>query len=362
MLYGPSRSCISIVTHKPHFKFAITLLKSIRRNLLEGENLEIAVYVDDIDSKHQLLALLSENSLTSILVFCVQEAFETLPKELTGARNVNDYRDKKSIIDSWGAGGHRDWVARKRALALLHLRTLGYSSSWALDSESLVLDAVSFEDLQLHNLRPAKILVSLSSTHEKVAPLPSFLAKTFETSLQQSDLVTLKTAGLRQNDFWLIDLDLFQDSIEHYNQYFKLGIASWLNGSEQTIYESKLLELGLKGDPRVKVEDLDSFFGDGEYAALVRDLQSNRLLISLVKNRSLPVDDIVGVLNNRYFTETKSFRGDYLRQVGLLGPRGRKIRKSLNISIAVSNYQNPSLVEYASSIKTYFQTSKGKVS
>ena len=354
---GPSKSCISIVTHRPHFKFAIALIKSIRLNLVEGETLDIAVYVDDIDSRHLFLGLLARSGFTSILVYCVEEAFESLPEGLTGARSLDEYRAKESVVDSWGAGGHRDWVARKRTLALLHLRTLGYTSSWALDSESLILDSVSFSDLQRQNLGPAKILVSLSSTTKKVAPLPSSLAKAFQTTLGQSDLKALEKAGLRQNDFWLIDLNLFQESIQHYNHYFKLGIASWLNGSEQTIYESKLLELALKGDSRVGVRDIDSFFNVGDHATLVRDLQSNRLLVSLVKNRSLPLDEIIGILNNRYFSETKSFRGDYLRQIGLLGPRGRKIRKSLDISIAVSNYQNPSLVEYASSIKTYFNKS-----
>ena len=76
----------------------------------------------------------------------MSKVFEEI-EEWTCGESLRRAQRRPSIIGEWGAGGHRSWVARKRSYSLLYLSKLGYSHAWCLDSESLFLRSLDFDEL-----------------------------------------------------------------------------------------------------------------------------------------------------------------------------------------------------------------------
>lgn len=233
-----------------------------------------------------------------------------------------DFKEKtadlfKNTIDiTWGAGGHRNYVAVKRTYSILELERLGYNYVWCLDSESLVLKNTNIEPIIGYNIQKPLLTVGQNKDGVKY--------KEIVERLFNYDYTNYQDISVRMNDFWFIHTTHFKSMIQLLFNIHKQPISYFMNGSEQSVYEYFIYSLYIKDNTFI---NLITIYGD---------LHGNTLFNQIIQS-DIQLDDVCKNLNDNYFNYIQSFRGDYYR-LCLTNNRGTELIQKLNINIAVSNY------------------------
>jgi hypothetical protein len=330
---------INILTYPPHFGYTSRLLESIAKFDRKSKSIPIYIFFDshlEARSFGNLHKRVVEK--TGAQLISIESAISDMRNPAWFGLGVEAYASEMATVPSWGAGGHRNWVAKKRTAALLYLQSLGFEVSWSLDSESQVLAPVSLTKILDDNCAPPRMLFSEGDSDDTTITLPEHLLAVFEKELPLEALSRLRVLGLRQNDFWPINLQLFRAAIEKCVLHFQSGISSWMNGSEQWIYEAYVFTIAESGQQEIDLVTLRPKLSGNFPTIPSFDLHGARLLKFAVENRSVDLRRFVKELNSNYFDLSPAFRGDYLGEISSMGPRGRYITRKLNVRIAVSNY------------------------
>ena len=115
-----------------------------------------------------------------------------------------DYKETKECLFTnalgvkWGAGGHRNYVAVKRAYTVLYLENLGYKYVWCLDSESLVLKKTDLRFMIDSNMQKPILLLGQNLNGVKY---PDIIKQVFGMREEWS---RFKNISVRMNDFWFL--------------------------------------------------------------------------------------------------------------------------------------------------------------
>ena len=279
------------------------------------------------------------SALPNVELRSVGSALKKLQPSSVFPRSLPALRDGTNDVASWGAGGHRSWVARKRSLALAYLFFEGYTSTWTADAESLALAPFSGAKLMDENTNPQRTLLAPNEKNSSAVFPPSPLRAPFRSSFGIRKGFHLGKVAIRQNDFWLIDLEQFNTSLNLYAKHYGCTAEGWLNGSEQSLFETYLYGMALSGTPTAKIISLKERLG-GFFPMLKNwDLHGNNLFINVIRNHEVDIEEFSYMMNREYFAATPAFRGDYFAQLSTLGPRGAALQNLLDVRIAVSNYQ-----------------------
>lgn len=304
-------TCIHIQTHLPHFKYTDKLIIS----LLELTNIKmlkipIFIVLDDNNSIDDFK--IRYNYDYNLINFLnIEEIINNFHLEFTEKKPD---LFKKTINVSWGAGGHRNYVAIKRTYSILELEKIGYGWVWCLDCESLVLKNTNLQNIINSNIKKPLLIVGKNGV--KYAQI---VEKIFN-----AQYINYQNISIRMNDFWFIHTKHFKSMIELLFNIHKQPISYFIKGSEQSVYEYYLYSLYLNNPDNIKLITIDG------------DLHGNNLFSKIIRS-DMDLDGFCQDINQKYFNYVQSFRGDYYRDC-LASSRGQLLIQKLNINIAVSNY------------------------
>ena len=305
--------CIHIQTYFRHFKYTNNLIDSFldKTNL---KQLNIPVFIT-FDNEVELNAYIIQfkHQYSNIHFLNLETIVNTLQLNIT--EKYNDLY-KNNIGFTWGAGGHRNHVAVKRAYSVLDLHKKGFDHVWCLDSESLILKNIDLMSIISNNTE--KPLLTIGN---RGVQYPQII-----TNLFLDDYNNYKKISVRQNDFWFIHTKQFYNMITMLINLHKKPISFFITGSEQSVYEYYIYSLYLQNKNDVHLLIIDG------------DLHGNALFNQIIKTRNIDIKDFSGSFNKTYFDFIQSYRGDYYKEC-LKTQRGRELINNLNISICVSNFQ-----------------------
>lgn len=306
--------CIHIQTHLPHFKYTNNLIIS----LLELTNiniLKIPIFII-LDDKVSIEKFKNNYNYDYDLIYFLntEEIINNFHLEFTEKKND---LFKNVINVTWGAGGHRNYVAVKRTYSILELENKGYDYVWCLDCESLVLKNTNIQHIIDANIKKPLLTIGKNSNGIKY---PQIVKNIFNNNFND-----YKDISVRMNDFWFIHTKYYKSMIELLFNIHKQPISYFVNGSEQSLYEYYLYSLYIKNS-----NDINLIVING-------DMHGN-ILFNQIINSNINLDTFCQYMNNYYFNYTQSYRGDYYN-LCLKNTRGKSLISKLNINIAVSNYQ-----------------------
>lgn len=327
---------INILSHSNHFFYTNNLIKSLQRNALDIANFPIFIFLDNNEELNSFFK--SDKELCKDLILVDIEKFISGMHQKEGVQNLQQRNRPDKYLGTWGAGGHRTWVALKRSYSFLYLKQMGYNFAWALDAESLVLKIINIEDLFKKNLYPPRLIVAENEKSEGYIRFNNKILDYFTQDLNKELTVTLKTAGIRQNDFWIIDLHLFQNAISYIEKEISEFFFKWMGGSEQWIYETYLYRQFLLNPKSINLVSFKDVLVNQYPEIDTCDLHGNRLFKNILNLKKIDLLDFAHIMNVMYFNFTQSYRGDYLLELKKTR-RGRTLLKNLNINVAVSNFQ-----------------------
>ena len=307
--------CIHIQTHKPHFKYTNQLILSFL-NFTNIQILEIPIFIV-LDDNKSINNFKNEYNYDYDLIYFLntEEIINNFHLEFTEKK---EDLFKNVINVSWGAGGHRNYVAVKRTYSILELEKMGYDYVWCLDSESLILKNTNILTIIDSNIK--KPLLTVGQNHSKHGQYPQITEKLFNFNHN-----SFKNIAVRMNDFWFIHTKYFKSMIQLLFNIHKQPISYFVTGSEQSLYEYYLYSLYIKNS-----NDINLIIIEG-------DLHGNTLFNKII-NSDKNLDNFCAHLNNKYFNYIQSYRGDYYKSC-LKNKRGQYLISKLNVNIAVSNYQ-----------------------
>lgn len=307
--------CIHIQTHPPHFKYTNQLILSFLK-LTNIQILKIPIFIV-LDDNKSINNFKNEYNYDYDLIYFLntEEIINNFQLEFTEKK-----KDLfKNVINvSWGAGGHRNYVAVKRTYSILKLEKMGYDYVWCLDSESLVLKELNIQTIIDSNIE--KPLLTIGQNHSRHGQYPQITEKLFNFNHN-----SFKNIAVRMSDFWFIHTKYFKSMIQLLFNIHKKPISYFINGSEASVYEYYLYSLYIKNSNNINLIIIDG------------DLHGNDLFNKII-NSNINLDHFCKDINNKYFNYTQSYRGDFYKNC-ITSERGKNLISKLNINIAVSNYQ-----------------------
>lgn len=318
-LRNMSKSAIHIQTTPTHFKYVYNLINSMKK-IKHIESIEIFIVLDTMKELASFKAGLKlPDKMINLSLVTLEEIVEKL--------NLNYKESYTEIINSdkkleifWGAGGHRDFVAIKRTYSILYIKSLGYDYCWCLDSESFILDRFDINDFFKTNSTNNILLIGTGVSGVRY---PELLNSLF--NFDKKTLNRLRKINIRMNDFWFINTSVFNDLVDYLFEKYKKPISYFMNGSEQSLYEYFLYSLFINNEIEINLFKLNG------------DMHENNLFSEVIKNPKT-FNNLSKFLNEQYFNNTYSYRGDYIKILETT-QYGKMLLKKLNIKIAVSNYQ-----------------------
>lgn len=320
-----SDSCIHIQTIPTHFLYVFKLLDSINKIGNNSNTTKIFIVFDskfDKEIFYTEINLFDKNLLNVLdIEFISMETILSNSTLLIGETIENVLNPKNVLGVSWGAGGHRDYVALKRTYSLLEIRNRGFSFAWCLDSESLFLKEFDIKKFILDNQKKQSLLIGSGSNGVRYTFL---FKKLFNWEINKMDPINY--INIRMNDFWFINLDIFYDLINYLQKVHSQPLSYFINGSEQSLYEYFLFK-GFK-EKKYNIELIK----------IIGDMHNNNLFKNYLGQKKLDLNLFSEVMNDIYFNKTLSYRGDYINELKK-SDLGLELFKKLNIKVAVSNFQ-----------------------
>lgn len=305
--------CIHTQTHLPHFKYTNELICSFLQ-LTNIMTLKIPIFI--IFDNDELIQIFKQNYTYEYDLIHFLNIEKVINNFHLDFKEKTEDLFKNTIDITWGAGGHRNYVAVKRTYSILELERLGYNYVWCLDSESLVLKNTNLEPIIGYNIQKPLLTVGQNKDGVKY--------KEIVETLFNYDYNNFQDISVRMNDFWFIHTTHFKSMIQLLFNIHKQPISYFMNGSEQSVYEYFIYSLYIKDNTLI---NLITIYGD---------LHGNTLFNQIIQS-DIQLDDVCKNLNDNYFNYIQSFRGDYYR-LCLTNNRGTEFIQKLNINIAVSNY------------------------
>ena len=306
--------CIHIQTHPPHFKYTNNLILSFL-TMTNIKDLRIPIFIVLDDDKcinnfqreyrydYDLIYYLNTEKIINNFQFKYSEKKTDLFKNI--------------INVTWGAGGHRNYVAVKRTYSVLELEKKEYDFVWCLDCESLILKYTDIQKIIEFNTN--KPLLTIGKNDHGIK-YPQIIEKVFKNKFSHYSNISI-----RMNDFWFVHTKHFKSMIYLLYDLHKKPISYFITGSEQSLYEYYLWSLYIKNS-----NDINLIIIDG-------DLHNNNLFNKII-NSNTNLDHFCKHMNENYFNYIQSYRGDYYKKC-MRSTRGKYLISKLNINIAVSNYQ-----------------------
>lgn len=306
--------CIHIQTHPPHFKYADKLILSFL-NLTNIKILKIPIFIV-LDDNESINNFKNQYNYDYDLIYFlnIEEVINNSQLEIT-EKKADLF---KNVIDiTWGAGGHRNYVAVKRTYSILELEEMGYDHVWCLDCESLILKNTNIQTIIDSNIIKPLLIVGKNNNGIKY---PQIVEKIFNNKFED-----YRDISVRMNDFWFIHTKFYKSMIQLLFKIHKQPISYLMKGCEQSLYEYYLYSLYIKNS-----NDINLIIIDG-------DMHANTLFNKIIFSNE-NIDNFSKDINNKYFNYTQSYRGDYFMKC-CESDRGKYLMTKLNINIAVSNFQ-----------------------
>lgn len=331
-----------------HWGYVGAFLNSLSFFLRSSDEIQIFVFSDRDGGGGLNVESINLRRDVVVRYISMRKVFEEI-EEWTCGESLRRAQRRPSIIGEWGAGGHRSWVARKRSYSLLYLSKLGYSHAWCLDSESLFLKSLDFDEMCATHEPTSVLTIDENFLDPLHWSFPEAVDNELERiyqpvsadrrSKRDDNLVVsqLRRAGYRQNDFWFVNLSAFSELMTAMQQAANGSLSRVIGGSEQSLYErflySKHLHQAHRGIELLSLKtELHENFG-----LEVSDLHGNRLFNEVVQSQ-ISISDFAEYMNDSYFQKIPGYRGDFLR-ILLQSERGFELAQLLNLRVALSNFQ-----------------------
>lgn len=320
-----SDACIHIQTIPTHFFYVFKLLDSINKFGNNSNATKIFIVFDskfDKEIFYKEINLFDKNLLNVLDIELISMETILSNSRLFIGETIENVLNPKNVLGvSWGAGGHRDYVALKRTYSLLEIRNRGFSFAWCLDSESLFLKEFDVKKFILENQKKQSLLIGSGSNGVRY---PFLFKQLFNWEINKLDPINY--INIRMNDFWFINLDIFYDLINYLQKVHSQPLSFFINGSEQSLYEYFIYK-GFK-EKKYNIELIK----------IIGDLHNNNLFKNYLGQKKLDLNLFSEVMNDIYFNKTLSYRGDYINELKK-SKLGLELFKKLNIKVAVSNFQ-----------------------
>jgi hypothetical protein len=306
--------CIHIQTHPPHFKYTNRLILSFLTNTnIQIIKIPIFIVLDDANSIHEFKSKYKYD-YDLIHFLNTEEIINNFHLEF---RETKKELFKNIINVTWGAGGHRNYVAVKRTYSILELEKMRYDYVWCLDCESLVLKQTNIQNIIDSNIEKPLLTVGKNNSGVKY---PQIVEKIFNNKFSD-----YRDISVRMNDFWFIHTKYYKSMIQLLFNIHKQPISYFVTGSEQSLFEYYLYSLYIENPKNINLIIIDG------------DMHGNTLFNNII-NSNTNLDNFCNNINDKYFNYIQSYRGDYYRHC-IRSNRGQNLISKLNINIAVSNYQ-----------------------
>lgn len=316
--------CIHIQTHPPHFKYTDKLILSFL-NLTNIKILKIPIFIV-LDDNKSLNDYKHEYNYDYDLIYFLntEEIINNSQLEIT-EKKTDLFKNEINV--TWGAGGHRNYVAVKRTYSILELGKIGYDYVWCLDCESLILKNTNIQTIIDSNIKKPLLTVGKKLNNKRMNDFWCINNHGFiiVEKIFNNNFSDYSDINVRMNDFWFIHTKYFKSMIQLLFNIHKQPISYFVTGSEQALYEYYLYSLYIKNS-----NDINLIIIDG-------DMHGNTLFNKII-NSNTNLDHFCKDINNKYFNYIQSYRGDYYLNC-IKSIRGKELITKLNINIAVSNYQ-----------------------
>jgi hypothetical protein len=330
-----NNNAINIMTYNNHFDYTYNLILELQLKNIDIIKCDIFIIFEDIISynsfKNKYINIFNNNIKYLIISEILKNKFKYLYNETY--EDIHKQMLIKPFIQRWGASGYRYWVAIKRTYSILELYRLNYKYIWCLDAESFPLKKFSINNIFQTYINNPYLLVSETGGWNA----NTILLNLFKYNKNDENVIKTLKCGLRQNDFWIINTDYYNQLIIELNNIHNKPISYYMLGSEQAVYESWLYYNKLKSNINLEIIS----FNNNTFNIKLNnfDMHGNNLFMNICNNPDIDIHNFANIINKLYFNKTNSYRGGYMKNIINYNNRGKQLIELLNIKIAVSNYQ-----------------------
>jgi len=336
-----NKSAIHIQLYEPHFNYGINLVKGLKTNTGDFAEYDIFILTDteEIKEKFRIAAseiLVNKNINLLSLENILEKDFDNLEYNENYEQCHKNISDGKSVFSHWGSSFNhvRKWLCIKRAYGILELERRGYDYVWCIDAESYPGRPFNISEIFSSNWE--KTLVSVS---EEGGWNDTRIATEIFGYDSSNDIAKkVIKCGVRINDCWVVDTNLFKSMIKELNVKHKNPVSYYILGCEQAAYEIYCYYNYLSNNIDINCitfsqEDFDGIIPKMPIFPNDNDVYLHDLMHHAINTSYINTEDFIERLNKVYFDKVLMYRGDFIRTLP------QWFMQKLNIKFLCSNAQ-----------------------
>jgi len=334
-----NKSAIHIQLYEPHFNYGINLVKGLMKHTRDFEDYAIFICLDTEKVKAEFETMASEilvNKNVNILTLdtILSKEFDYLEYNENYEKCHENISDGRCIFPFWGSGFNhsRKWMGIKRSYGIMEIQRRGYDYVWCIDAESY--PNCNFNISEIFNSNWKKPLISVSEVGGWNDPRIATDIFRYDPTDETTQKVI--NCGVRINDFWVINTNLFKSMIKELTQKHKNPISYFIVGCEQAAYEIYCYYNYLNSTMDIEcIEFGNKIFGDLFSSPIFSNETDVYLheLFTWVARNNIDHMKFIGIMNEVYFNKVLCYRGDMSKIL----PQG--FPENINVKFLCSNAQ-----------------------